>query len=213
MAPSCRSSRCTKCGKQKRTVYDDGFLMQDIDLIDRDGLDAFWSPLESSKAWPSIQQVSADSPSPAKRTIIIDLVTRDDEPENSLASQRKAKGMRQQNFRNHTISRRRHLSMSRLMQNFARGMASAFGTTVTSRPRTVGKKFYLNDFDLDDSKVLSTFPPGVLPSATQIRRFFSRLGGKLRPLSPEQRPFAADYQEALTTYHQTVPTSFRLQVY
>lgn len=173
--------------------------MQDIELIDREALDALWSPLESSKTRKGREPASSLSPPVAGKTIVINIVTGDDELDNSLASRRKKNSTREQDFRIRTMSSRRHVSLNRWLQNFARGMASAFGTSVTSRPQTVGRKIYLNDFDLGDWNASTSFRPGLLPSGTRIRLFFSRLGGKVAPLSPEQRPLAAEYHVALTS--------------
>src|SRR5947208_1818293 len=46
MASSCTSTRCTKCGKKKRT-FESMLLIEEYELLDSEVFDGLWSPLES----------------------------------------------------------------------------------------------------------------------------------------------------------------------
>jgi hypothetical protein len=211
MATPCQSTRCTKCGRKRRQLFEDPMYMEDIELMDIDILDALWSPLEPSKGRRGVQQSTSYSPSPASKTIVIDLVTPNPDTEDLAPRPRKRKSGRVQTNRNKAMGRVRHVSVSRLLQNFARGMASAFGTSVTSRPRKGGRRTYLNDFDLGDLKTSRTFLPGIFPAGSRIRYIFKRMGGLSVPSSPEHRPLAADYHDDPSPYYPVMPNSFRLR--
>ena len=185
--------------------------MRDSFLMDSELVEALWSPLEPSKAWDGVQQAPVDTPTPDSRTIIIDVVTKDSDSDDSLASPRKRDDMDQQTVRKRIMSEERRFSMPRLMQNFARGMAAAFGAHITIRPRTVGKRACLNEFELADLRASRSLLQGVLPSGPRIRHFFSRMGGKSMPLSSEHRPLAPDHHETPSPYNPVIPNSFLLR--
>ncbi len=210
MVSSCTSTRCHKCGKRRRPL-EDIISMRDSSLMDSELVEALWSPLEPSKALCGVQLAPMYTPTPESRTIIIDLVTKDAESDDSPASPSKREDMDQQALRKIIMSEERRPSMPRLMQNFARGMAAAFGTHITIRPRSVGKKACLNDFDLVDLRASRSFLQGVLPSGPRIRHFFSRIGGESVPLSLEQRPLAPDHHGNSSPYYPVIPNSFLLR--
>lgn len=185
--------------------------MRDSFLMDSELVDALWSPLEPSKAFCGVQQAPLYSPTPEPRTIVIDVVTKDSESDDSFASPLKTEDVDQQTVRKMIMSEERRLSMPRVMQNFARGMAAAFGTHITIRPRSVGKKACLNDFNLADLGAPRSFLQEVLPSGPQIRHFFSRMGGESVPLSLEQRPLAPDHHENPSPYYPVIPNGFLLR--
>lgn len=182
--------------------------MENIELLESVVLDAFWSPLEPSKGRLGVPQAPTCSSSRTTKTITIDVTTRKSGPDNSFAGVRRRKPTGQQGIRSQSRSREGHLSTSRLMQNFARGVASAFGASISSRPRTSGKKVYLNDFDLGESKAAKSFLLGFLPSGNRIRLLFSRMGGKRSPLSLEQRPLASDYHGSSSSSYAAMPATF-----
>jgi hypothetical protein len=187
--------------------------MENIELLESVVIDAFWSPLEPSKGRLGVPQAPAYSSSRTTKTITIDVMTRKSEPDDSFAGVRRRKPTGQEGIRSQSRSRGGHLSTCRPMQNFARGMASAFGASISSRPRTSGKKAYLNDFDLGESKAAKSFLLGFLPSGTRIRLLFSRMGGKRSPLSLEQRPLASDYHESSSSSYAAMPATFRVRAY
>ena len=213
MAITCNSTRCTRCGKKKRPTHGDIVSMRDSELMDLEMVDTLWSPLDSSKGRCVVQQVPSYSPSPVARTIKLDLVTRDRERDHSLASIRRRKHAGQQTSRNRIMIRGRRLSATQIMHNFAHGMASAFGASITSRPRPAGRKAYLTDFELGNLTASRSFLPAILPSGSRIRYLFSRMAGTPKAMSSEQFPLAADDDEDLTSYSSAMPTSYRLRAY
>ncbi len=180
--------------------------------MDSELVGALWSPLEPSKASCGVQLAPLYAPTPESRTIVIDLVTKDPESDYFLAGPSERQDMGQQASRKSVMGEKRRLSMPRLMQNFARGIAAAFGTHITTRPRTVGKKkACLNDFELVDLKPSRSFLRGVLPSGPRIRHLLARAGGESVPPSLEQRPLAPDHHENPSPYYPVIPNSFLLR--
>jgi hypothetical protein len=186
--------------------------------MDFDLVEALWSPLEPSRGWSNGVQPAPllSSPSPPSKIIHIDVVTEAYDSDDASASpnSRKRQKPDQQTGQGQSRSTRRedHLSMARFMQNFARGMASAFGTHITIRPRKVGRKAYLNDFELSERRASRSLLHGVLPSAPRIRVFFLRMGGKPAPLSPEQHPLAPTrHENRASLCYPVVPNSFMLR--
>jgi hypothetical protein len=215
MVSSCTSARCTKCGRKRKTAQDI-VSMRDSYVMDFDLVEALWSPLESSRGWSSVQQApsSLSSPSPPSKTIHIDVVTEVYDSDDAATSPngRKRQKPDQQTGQKRSSRREDHLSMTRFMQNFARGMASAFGTHISVRPRKVGRKAYLNDLELGDRRAPRSLLHGVLPSAPRIRVFFLRMGGKPAPLSPEQHPLAPSrHENRPSPYYPVIPNSFMLR--
>ncbi|KAF7507023.1 hypothetical protein GJ744_011047 [Endocarpon pusillum] len=179
--------------------------------MDGELVEALWSPLEPSKAGGDVQQAPLNMPYPDSRTITIDVVTKDPDSVDSLVSVRERGDMDQQAVRKRIMREERRFSMPRLMHNFARGMAAAFGAHITIRPRTVGKRSCVNEFELADLRASRSFLRGVLPSGPRIRHLFSRMGGSGVPLSSEQRPFAPDHHENPSPYTPVIPNSFLLR--
>lgn len=210
MVSSCTSTRCHKCGKRRRPI-EDIISMRDSFLMDSELVEALWSPLEPSKAWGGEQQAPLYTPYPDSRTITIDVVTKDPDSDNSLASPRERDDMDHQAVRKRIMREERRFSMPRLMHNFARGMAAAFGGHITIRPRTGGKRACLNEFELADLRASRSFLQGVLPSGPRLRHIFSRMGGQSVPLSSEQRPLAPDHHENPSPYTAVIPNSFLLR--
>ena len=155
------------------------------------------------------------SPSLPSKVIHIDVVTEaydSDDASTSLSSRKRQKADVQTGQKRST-RREDQLSMTRFMQNFARGMAAAFGTHISIRPRKVGRKAYLNDFELGDRRASRSLLNGVLPSAPRIRVFILRMGGKPATLSPEQHPLAPTRHENRrpSPYYPVIPNSFMLR--
>ena len=185
--------------------------MRDNYLMDRELVDALWSPLEPARGRRGAQQAPPHSPPTASKTIIIDMVTRNSELDDAIATAEERTSGGQQIPRQETMSGKRHRSVARIMQNFARGMASAFGTHITIRPRRAGRKTGLNDFELRDFRAPRSSRHGVLPSGPRIRHFFSRMGGESVPLTPEQRPLAPKHHDSPSPYYPVMQNGFRLR--
>lgn len=211
MASLCNSARCTKCGKKKRPI-EDIISMRDSQSMDMEIVEALWSPLEPSTGRSAVQQAPSYTPSQDTKTIMLDVIAKEPELDDSFVGVRERKNTGQETMRNKVMSAERHISRTRMMHNFARGMASAFGTTMTTRPRTAGKKAYLNDFELSDGKSSRSFISRGFPSRSRIQYLFSRMGGTPAPLAPEQHPLAADYHENLSFFYPAYPTNFRVRI-
>jgi hypothetical protein len=212
MVSSCNSVRCTRCGRKKR-LMETVLSIEDNDLMDEEVLDGLWSPLEPLRGKHTSQQASTCSPDHKGSIITLNLVTIDHEPSISPTSNRKRKGLAHHSMRNKYTARRRNFSLSQIMQSFARGMASAFGTSAARRPGAAGRNFSGDDFELDNLRGSRSLLPSVLPSRSRLRYLFDRMQAKPQPLSPEQRPLAADYHENLSPYHPAMAPSIRLRAY
>lgn len=162
--------------------------MRDSELMDTEMLDVFWSPLEPSTRRHFAQQASSRSLSPPGRTLMLDAITENDEPKASPAMNGKAEKAGRREAHNRAVIKRRHLSLTQFMLNFARGMAAAFGASTSCRPGTIGRSAYFDDFDLGDLKTSRSMLPAILPSRSRIRLFFSRMKHNHVPLSSEQLP-------------------------
>jgi hypothetical protein len=189
--------------------------MRDSYVMDFELVEGLWSPLEPSKGWSDVQHAPLlPSSSPVSKTIHIDIVTTayDSDIASTTSISKKRKKADQQTGQSRSTRREDQLSMARFMQSFARGMASAFGTHITIRPRKVGRKAYLRDFELGDMRASRSLLHGVLPSTPRIRLFFSRMGGKAAPLSPEQHPLTPKRREHHPSpYYPAIPNSFMLR--
>jgi hypothetical protein len=211
MVSACTSTRCTKCGKKKRPVHEGTLLTADMELMDSEIIDAFWSPLESSKGRYGVQQTTSQAPSPISRIIKLDTVTTSRESEDPLVKNKKGKKAEQLAMRNKTTRWRRNLRTTRLLQNFARGMASALGTPVARGPSRGRRSPYYDDIELEDMTASRSIPPAVSSPRSRIRLCFFGMNPSFVPLSPEQYPITSDYHETLSSYHPTMPTGFRLR--
>lgn len=241
MASACTSTRCTKCGKKKRPVFDDG--TRDIELVESQALDTFWSPLDSlerrydvqsslenlafraartvkldavtmeydsSEGRYDVQSSPGNPTSRAARTIEIDAVTRHYDSDDSLSQKREGRFMEGYPVRREAKSSGRHTSVARFLQNFARGMASAFGTSLSRKAET-NHRPWVDDLESGNLKASRSMLPAVLPPSSRIRLFFSRMGGGTFPFPPEQRPPVGNGYKNMSSYRLSVPSTFRLR--
>lgn len=203
MAFSCDTARCGTCGRKKRP-NDDIISTRDSESMDRELLDVSWSPLGHSRERYITHQGRSYSPCPGVRTVLLNAVSDTHVSDDLLANKREAENLKRQKVRHRTMNGREQRRLSRFMLDFARGMAAAFGAATICTPETLARNAYSDHSELGDWRPSTSILPGVLPSRTRIRIFFSRMKPKPVSLSPEQIPLVAQHSEHKQTasYHQ-----------
>ena len=199
------STRCTRCGKNKRPI-EDIRSMEDNELWEI--FDGFWSPLESLQIKPASRPVPSDSANVSSRVILLDLVATTGESSNKPARPQKKNKTGHQEARERTIRRKTKLSSGGFMQNFVKGMAVAFGGgLVPATERMTYASPCLEDFEVRN-------PRQRLPSSSsRLRVLISRLRPTSQTVPPERRPLTAEWYESLTAPYVPMQSTFQLQNY
>jgi hypothetical protein len=184
MTASCNSSRCTRCGRKKRQ-NETIFHIDDDEFVEEEIFDGIWSPMEPLRGKNTFSQGPSNSQDTKGRIIILDLANNDSEQSTFDSGHWRRKVSRHQTIRHKYMVGRRSFNLKRFMEDFARGITSAFGASASKRSRKIGRNLYGDEFELENLRASRFLLPTILPSRSRLRYLFNRMQAKPQPLSPE----------------------------
>lgn len=211
MGSRCVSSRCTRCGKNKRPIEDIA-SMEDLEL--REIFDGLWSPLESMQTKRPSRPVRSDSADGSRGVVLVELVATTAESSNPPARPLKKTKTGPPVAAKRSIRRRSNLSSTRFLQNFVKGMAAAFGGgLVPNTERTTYARPRVENLEGHGAGKSVSLTEKASSSRAGRRVFTSRLRSRSKTVPAERRPLTAEWYESLTAPYTPLQSTFQLQTY
>lgn len=210
MESLCKSTRCTNCGKKKRPITDI-IPMEDSEMWEM--IDDLWSPLDPLSGKRAFHQVPSAATGLKSNVIVVELDATNDGSPNPPASIANPLRTKQQAATRKVVDRRANVFRSRFMQNFVRGMASAFGGGLVPTTEAVTySRTRLDDVEFGDSTASRSLLQSLWPSSSRFRPFLAHFGRQSSAVPSERCPLARDY-ENLTPLRLPMPMTLQPQTF
>ena len=172
-------------------------------------IDDLWSPLDPLPGRRAFHQLPSGTTGLKSNIIVLELDATNRGVPNPLASIPNPQKTKQQTVKSKIFRRKASLFRSRFMQNFFKGMASAFGGGLVPATECVTySRTRLDDVEFGDSRTSRSLLQSLWPSSSRFRPFLARFRPRSSATPSERSPLTRDYENLTPSY---VPRPMTLQ--